>query len=418
MAHSFANHLADITAADPSGSSIDIDSQLNYLQVRLGTPRFHNNGTSHWDDHWASTLHIVESTLRRGLFNNASYIGFDSLATRISHTTTVALPRPVIADPYHLLRSTTTADGLRTALANDINVFSVIQYLWAQNLLLTANLSSIYTERQAVHTREIDELDNRHTQDLNLLISRNKTSESALRSTIVNMMTAGSATWPSESENLEYPDKFDGTNPALLLESLTWFRKSLTIPGNTHPKESVAFAYARNGAMKLDNTGACDAFPTTQSVFDHIRIAFGDTDETFIAEEEIDKHRMGEGVKNTFSAFITKFLRIAAHLSWNDAAISHALYRGLHLLLQARCSDNLLATGRPVAIHRFAEFLCEEDAKARSSNAYAMYNIANNLFTKSKISITTDLHSLPPSSPPATFDYRRYGSRYRSSQSH
>ncbi|KAG9240273.1 hypothetical protein BJ878DRAFT_579176 [Calycina marina] len=238
MAHPFANRLADINAADPSGSSIDIDSQLNYLQVRLGTPKFHTNGTAYWDDHWTLTLNSVESTLRGGLLTNASCTGLDSVATRIFHTTTAALPRP--------------------------------------------------------------ELDSKHTQDLSLLISRNEVSECALRSTLVNMMTADSATRLSESENFELPDTFDGTNPALPSWIVDVVQKIFNDPRQYtseisrvryvlsrltgEAKESVAFAYDRNGAMKIDNAGACDAFPTTQSVFDHIRIVFGDIDEAFTAE--------------------------------------------------------------------------------------------------------------------------------------
>ncbi|KAG9246854.1 hypothetical protein BJ878DRAFT_539873 [Calycina marina] len=113
-------------------------------------------------------------------------------------------------------------------------------------------------------------------------------------------MTAGSATRLSEPESLGHPDKFDGTNPAISSGIVDVIQKITNDPRQYtseisrvryalsrltgEAKESVAFAYDRNGAMKLDNAGACDAFPTTQPGFDHIGIAFGDTDEAFTAE--------------------------------------------------------------------------------------------------------------------------------------
>lgn len=404
-------YTAAITAADSTQMDTEL-GRLRYIQLMLGNPQFNNINQAHWDHQWPACLSNSASFCNTGLLTGSGWNSVPELALAIP-----ALPNVIAGGGYPLLSACRTSDDLQSGLAdvNGMGVFQEIQRLWAQNILLQYNLSSLFANLNAAHSKATHQLDDKHTQDLNLLMTVHENTKEQHLATVVAITIAkngegGGRGSGTDGTRFDHPDKFEGITSTLSTWIVDIAQKINNETGHfpttiskvayalsrlgKEAKTSVAYAYDKEGMMKLDDTGSCEAFPTLSSVFNHLRTAFGDTDESFTAEAQIIRIKMGDGVKNTFPAFATNFLRTCGHLNWDSAALSSILYSALHPLLQATINDKI--PNRPTLLHTFIDLIRDQDARLRRTDSYTQYNKSYKLFGKSITNIT----DLNPSAPP------------------
>jgi hypothetical protein len=421
-AASSAQYLQRIVNAPPYPQNNTTLGRLASIRTRLGDPQFDANNNPNWDHYDAVLSNAITPRLSAGLLHGLSVTSLDALHTHVSHTSTAAYTPPAETDPFSLLRAITSSDALVTALQTSPEVYKQIQMLWAQNMTLAADASWMHTvfnaqssESNAKHEAAIDQLNAQQTADLTNTINTHEAVQQRLQSTIAEIAATGGKSKTSSLE-FEHPEKFDG-NASKLPEWVIEVTQKITHNDEFFPTEvskvaytlsrltgdaktSVAHAYDKNGALRINpDTQELDAFPHLISIFDHCRTAFGDTDEAFTAESNIMKMKMGDGIKNTFPALITKFLHVAAHLTWDDNALAAHLHQALHPLLQQTTTDKLPVTGRPAKLTDYVNFIRLEDAKLRRNSQYATYNTLHKIFGKVSASAAPHFNSTP-SLPP------------------